>query len=105
VHVLTLLLSLPFMLALALGLHAGIARIAKTFVAASRPLATGETEAYGYERRVYHTAQFRELARWWSKDNSIRWVLVDFRTTVRPFETKQFFLTDVAGEVVRKLLA
>jgi hypothetical protein len=57
VSVLTLLLSLPFMLALALGLHAAVARVAKTVVAASRPLATGETEAYGYERRVYHTAQ------------------------------------------------
>jgi len=57
VNVLTLLLSLPFLLALAFGLHAGLARIAKTVLAAARPLATGESEACGYERRVYHTAQ------------------------------------------------
>ncbi|MHC4715781.1 MAG: exo-rhamnogalacturonan lyase family protein [Planctomycetota bacterium] len=40
------------------------------------------------------TAQFRPLARWWNRDNSLRWVLVDFMTGIGPFETKTFRLTD-----------
>ncbi|MHC4917179.1 MAG: exo-rhamnogalacturonan lyase family protein, partial [Planctomycetota bacterium] len=52
----------------------------------------------GKPKRIFHPAQFRELARWWYRDNSVRWVLVDFRTTVRPFETRKFFLTDTGGE-------
>ena len=53
----TSVLSLPFMLALAFGLHAGAARLAKTVIGAARPLANGEAEAFGYERYVYHTAR------------------------------------------------
>jgi len=47
---------LPVMLAFGIGLHALIARSVKTVLAAARPLASGEPEACGYERRVYHTA-------------------------------------------------
>jgi len=47
---------LPVMLAFGVGLHAVIARSVKTVLAAARPLASGEPEACGYERRVYHTA-------------------------------------------------
>ncbi|MFW6158679.1 MAG: hypothetical protein ACOC8E_04910, partial [Planctomycetota bacterium] len=39
-------------------------------------------------------AQFRALARWWRADNSIRWVLVDFQTSINNSETKMFYLTD-----------
>lgn len=49
-------LMLPVMLAFALGLHALIARGAKAVFSASRRLASGEAEACGYERRVYHSA-------------------------------------------------
>jgi hypothetical protein len=47
---------LPVMLAFGVGLHAVIARFVKAVLAASWPLARGEPEACGYERRVYHTA-------------------------------------------------
>lgn len=57
VKALTLLLTLPFMLGLALGLHWLVARAAKALVWSAQPLATGEAEAFRYERRVYHTAQ------------------------------------------------
>lgn len=50
------MLLLPVFLALGIGLHALIARAAKTVFAAARPLATGEPEIAGYARRVYHTA-------------------------------------------------
>jgi len=49
-------LMLPVLLAFALGLHVLIARAAKAVLSAARPLASGEAEAFGYERRVYHTA-------------------------------------------------
>ncbi|MGQ9662715.1 MAG: hypothetical protein ACUVWX_10340, partial [Kiritimatiellia bacterium] len=39
-------------------------------------------------------AQFRVLARWWRADNSIRWVLTDFSTTVADWEKKTFYLTN-----------
>ena len=39
-------------------------------------------------------AQFRELARWWRADNSMRWVLVDFATDVGAHQTNAFVLTD-----------
>jgi hypothetical protein len=39
-------------------------------------------------------AQFRVLARWWRADNSIRWVLVDFATTVGNRQTRTFYLTN-----------
>jgi hypothetical protein len=39
-------------------------------------------------------AQFRVLARWWRADNSIRWVLVDFQTTMGGTQAKTFVLTD-----------
>ncbi len=38
-------------------------------------------------------AQFRELARWWRGDNSLRWVLVDFASSYVPGETKVVYLT------------
>ena len=44
------------------------------------------------------TAQFRPLARWWRKDNSLRWVLVDFIAPISGFETKTFYLTDDASK-------
>lgn len=37
-------------------------------------------------------AQFRVLARWWRKDNSIRWVLVDFATNVEAAGSRVFYL-------------
>jgi hypothetical protein len=39
-------------------------------------------------------AQFRPLARWWQKDNSLRWVLVDFATPMAAREKKTFILSD-----------
>lgn len=39
-------------------------------------------------------AQFRPLARWWSKDNSLRWVQVDFKTSLGGFQSKDFYVTD-----------
>jgi PcRGLX-like protein central beta sandwich domain len=39
-------------------------------------------------------AQFRVLAKWWRKDNSIRWVLVDFQTDIKAGEKQSFVLTD-----------
>ena len=39
-------------------------------------------------------AQFRELARWWRGDKSIRWVLVDFQTDLKGRERQTFVLTD-----------
>ena len=39
-------------------------------------------------------AQFRELARWWRADNSLRWVLVDLATDIGAKETRTFILTD-----------
>ena len=53
---LSLLLTLPFMLGLALGMHWFVSRTAKAVAWAAAPLATGEAEAYRYERRTYHTA-------------------------------------------------
>jgi hypothetical protein len=38
--------------------------------------------------------QFRELARWWRADNSIRWVLVDFAADIGARQTNTFVLTD-----------
>lgn len=52
----SLLLTLPFMLGLALGMHWFVSRTAKAVAWAASPLATGEAEAYRYERRTYHTA-------------------------------------------------
>jgi hypothetical protein len=51
-----LLIALPFMLAFGLAAHAAVARGVKTVLWAWSPLATGESEAATYERRVYHTA-------------------------------------------------
>ncbi|MET0335640.1 MAG: hypothetical protein ABW190_15315 [Rhizobacter sp.] len=49
-------LSLLFMLAIAVAGHVLLSRAAKAIAAAARPLATGEPEVGGYERRVYGTA-------------------------------------------------
>jgi hypothetical protein len=57
----SLLLTLPFMLALALGMHWFVSRTAKAVAWAASPLATGEAEAYRYERRTYHTAHAEML--------------------------------------------
>lgn len=40
------------------------------------------------------SAQFRELARWVHRDNSLRWVLVDFQVVLNANETRVFVLTD-----------
>lgn len=52
-----LLSALYFCLCLAGGvlLHWGLAKPCKAVIASMRPLATGEHEACGYERRVYHS--------------------------------------------------
>jgi len=39
-------------------------------------------------------AQFRPLVRWWRKDNSLRWVLLDFQVNLRGFQRTTFTLTD-----------
>jgi len=39
-------------------------------------------------------AQFRPLARWWRRDDSLRWVLVDFIAGVGRFQKRTFTLTD-----------
>ena len=51
------MLMLPFMLALAVALHLLIGRGAKALASAVWPLASGELEVGGYERRVYGTAE------------------------------------------------
>jgi len=56
VKAVNLFLALPFLLALALAAHAVIARAVKAVLWSWSPLATGEPEAFTYERRVYHTA-------------------------------------------------
>lgn len=48
---------LPFMLAIAVAGHVLMGRGAKAVAASVSPLATGEPEASGYERRVYGTAE------------------------------------------------
>ncbi|MHC4916709.1 MAG: hypothetical protein ACYTGB_14585, partial [Planctomycetota bacterium] len=39
-------------------------------------------------------AQFRVLARWWRADDTIRWVLVDFKASLGNMQKKAFFLTN-----------
>jgi hypothetical protein len=56
VKALNVILTLPFMLGIALGLHGLLARMAKAVAWSALPLATGEMEAFHYERRIYHTA-------------------------------------------------
>ena len=43
-------------------------------------------------------AQFRELARWWRGDKSLRWVLVDLTVDVPAKGKPVFILTDAKGE-------
>lgn len=50
-------LTLPIMLALAVGVHGLIGRGLKALLSSVKPLATGELEVAGYERRVYGTAE------------------------------------------------
>lgn len=50
-------LTLPFLLAFAVAAHVLLGRGAKAVAAAWSPLATGELEIGGYERRVYGTAE------------------------------------------------
>jgi hypothetical protein len=52
----THVLALPFLLALAVACHILLSRGAKAVASAVYPLATGEPEVAGYERRVYSTA-------------------------------------------------
>jgi hypothetical protein len=61
VKAISLLLTLPFMLGLALGMHWFASRTAKAVAWAVSPLATGEAEAYRYERRTYQTAHVEML--------------------------------------------
>jgi hypothetical protein len=51
----THVLTLPFLLAIAVAGHILLSRGAKTLAAAIYPLATGELEVGGYQRRVYST--------------------------------------------------
>ncbi|MGY4827254.1 hypothetical protein ACVNIS_01600 [Sphaerotilaceae bacterium SBD11-9] len=53
----TSLLMLPFMLAIAIAGHVLLGRGAKAVVAATSPLASGQPEISGYERRVYGTPE------------------------------------------------
>jgi hypothetical protein len=55
------LVWVPAFAALGLGLHLLGARAAKAIVAAARPLATGEPELAGYDRRVHHTGESQPL--------------------------------------------
>lgn len=52
----TQVLALPFFLAIAVAAHVLLSRGAKAVSSAVWPLATGEPEVAGYERRVYGTA-------------------------------------------------
>ena len=52
----THILILPFMLAIALAGHILIGRGAKALASVIAPLASGQPEVTGYERRVYGTA-------------------------------------------------
>lgn len=61
VKALNIVLTLPFMLGIALGLHWLAARVAKAVAWSVLPLATGEPEAFHYERRIYHTAHAEML--------------------------------------------
>jgi hypothetical protein len=56
VKVFNLILALPFLLALGVAAHVFGARAVKAVLWAWSPLATGEPEAYRYERLVYPTA-------------------------------------------------
>lgn len=56
VKILTVVLALPFLLALAVGAHALLSRALKVLVWSWSPLSEREPEAATYERRVYHTA-------------------------------------------------
>ena len=49
------------MVGLALGLHGLVSRAAKAVAWSAQPLATGEAEAFRYERRVHHTAHAEML--------------------------------------------
>jgi hypothetical protein len=51
------ILILPFMLAIAVAGHVLLGRGAKALMAAISPLASGQPEVSGYERRVYGTAE------------------------------------------------
>jgi hypothetical protein len=53
----TTILILPFMLAIAVAGHILLGRGAKALTAAISPLASGQPEVSGYERRVYSTAE------------------------------------------------
>ena len=44
-------------------------------------------------KKVPVPAQFRELARWWRADNSLRWVLVDFMASIGNTQNKIFYLS------------
>jgi hypothetical protein len=48
---------LPFALGLALGLHVLLGRAVKAVLSSAMPLASGQPEMGGYERRVYGTAE------------------------------------------------
>jgi len=56
VKIFSLILALPFLLALGVGLHLLGARALKAVLWAWAPLASGEPEAFRYERDVYATA-------------------------------------------------
>jgi hypothetical protein len=53
----TQILILPFMLAIAVAGHVLLGRGAKALLATISPLASGQPEVSGYERRVYGTAE------------------------------------------------
>jgi hypothetical protein len=55
VKILQVVLLLPFLVAFAIGGHAGLSRMIKAVLWSWQPLATGEPENAVYERRVYHT--------------------------------------------------
>jgi hypothetical protein len=57
VDTLTLVLTLPMLLAAAVGTHVLASRAIKAVLWSTSPLSTGEPQAYTYERNVYHTAE------------------------------------------------
>lgn len=49
-------------------------------------------------KKMVLPSQFRELARWWRGDNSIRWVLADFPIDINSKEKKTVVLSNTPGK-------
>ena len=84
VKAMSLLVSLPLLLGLSLAAHFLLARAIKGVAWSWSPLATGEPEAFRYERVVYHTAAtdtlqviaaalLAGLLFWWASNHNAGW--------------------------------